>query len=89
MKSTIDFDDTLYRRLKVVAAQRGLTVRELVTEGVRYVLNTPPPPAASPSGEQEHPAWFGALHKYAKHAKGDHSMAAVRASIVRERSEPE
>ena len=39
MKATIDFDDALYRRLKVEAARRGRTVRELVAEGVRYVLD--------------------------------------------------
>lgn len=34
MKATIDFDGQLYRRLKVEAARRGRTVRELVAEGV-------------------------------------------------------
>lgn len=39
MKATIDFDDQLYRRLKIEVARRGRTVRELVAEGVRYVLD--------------------------------------------------
>ncbi len=38
MKATIEFDDELYRRLKATAAMRGKKVRELVTEGVRMVL---------------------------------------------------
>lgn len=37
MKATIDFDDARYRRLKIEAARRGRTVRELVAEGVRVV----------------------------------------------------
>ncbi|MHB1862239.1 MAG: hypothetical protein ACYCVL_04640 [Gemmatimonadaceae bacterium] len=86
MKATIDFDDALYRRLKVAAAQRGRTVRELVAEGVRYVLNTPLEPAATTAAASDRPAWFGSLHKYAKHAKGDHSMTTVRKSIARGRA---
>ena len=39
MKATIDFDDALYRRLKIEAARCGRTVRELVAEGVRQVLD--------------------------------------------------
>ena len=42
MKATIEFDEALYRRLKVEAAKRGRTVRELVAEGVRHVLDSPP-----------------------------------------------
>lgn len=86
MKATIDFDDALYRRLKVVAAQRGRTVRELVAEGVRYVLNTPLEPAATPATASDRPGWFRSLHRYAKHAKGDHSITAVRKSIARGRA---
>jgi predicted nucleic acid-binding protein len=49
MKATIDFDEALYRRLKVEAARRGRTVRELpvVTVGldtsvtVRLLLGEP------------------------------------------------
>jgi hypothetical protein len=42
MKATIEFDDELYRKLKVAAALRGRKVRELVEEGVRMVLHSPP-----------------------------------------------
>ena len=42
MKTTIEFDDDLYRQLKVTAARRGRKVRELVEEGVRMVLQSPP-----------------------------------------------
>ncbi len=37
MKTTIELPDTLLRRAKVVAAQRGATLRELVIEGLQHV----------------------------------------------------
>lgn len=81
MKATIDFDDQLYRRLKIEAARRGRTVRELVSEGVRYVLDGEPPaqePVVTADGA---PPWFGVLGEYAR-GVSDHSMAAVRASVA-------
>ena len=89
MKATIEFDDQLYRRLKVEAARRGRTVRELVADGVRHVLDTPE--NVRPDGNDAadalgwSPAWFGALERHAR-ATNDHSMSAVRASIARGRS---
>lgn len=88
MKATIDFDDALYRRLKVEAARRGRTVRDLVAEGVRYVLDSPQGVVRrSPEGEaaeEWRPEWFGALSRYGR-AVDDHSMEAVRASVGRAR----
>lgn len=89
MKATIDFDEALYRRLKIEAARRGRTVRELVAEGVRYVLDAPETAAARAStarADEWKPAWFGALHRYGT-AVEDHSMEAVRESIARGRAE--
>ena len=84
MKATIEFDEALYRRLKVEAAKRGRTVRELVAEGVRHVLDSPPSTAnANAAGWQ--PAWFGSLASYAS-AVEDHSMGAVKRSITRGRA---
>lgn len=87
MKATIDFDDALYRRLKIEAARRGRTVRDLVTEGVRHVLDTPPhdaPVDAAPTQDADDPPWFGALREYARNAT-DHSLEAMRASVARGR----
>lgn len=88
MKATIEFDDLLYRRLKIEAARQGRTVRELVAEGVRYVLDGPPA-GASVSETTEHgewrPAWLGQLRGFAASVE-DHSIEAARASIVRGRS---
>ncbi len=87
MKATIDFDDALYRRLKIEAAKRGRTVREMVAEGVRYVLDgdvsggqaTVTPPSA-----EWRPEWIGALRQWAEPVT-DHSMSAIRQSIARAR----
>lgn len=90
MKATIDFDDTLYRRLKIEAARRGRTVRELVAEGVQYVLDTPDMTGAKGAalGTPDtpwNPAWIGSLAGFAAKVD-DHSMPAVRRSIATARA---
>lgn len=82
MKATIEFDDSLYRRLKIEAARRGRTIRELVDEAVRYVLDTPP---AAASEEPQQADWIGSLRRYADNAAGAHDMKSVRGSIARGR----
>lgn len=89
MKATIEFDNALYRRLKIEAARSGRTVRELVAEGVRHVLDAP---ATASSGQDTgetaadwRPVWFGSLGRYGR-AVDDHSMTAVRESIGRGRA---
>jgi hypothetical protein len=88
MKATIDFDEQLYRRLKVEAARRGRTVRELVAEGVRRVLDAPADSVAADrqAGATWRPTWLGALERQAR-AVDDHTMDAVRASIARRRAD--
>ncbi|MBW3534732.1 MAG: hypothetical protein KY453_05865 [Gemmatimonadetes bacterium] len=85
MKATIEFEDSLYRRLKVEAARRGRTIRDMVEEGVRHVLGHPSPrPSEEP---EEEPEWFGALHGYAHNAADDHDLEAVRRSIAKGRAD--
>jgi plasmid stability protein len=88
MKATIDIDEGLYRRLKMEAARRGRTVRELVAEGVRYVLDAPEATSRAATdvarASEWQPAWFGALARYGT-AVEEHSMAAVRTSIAKGR----
>lgn len=88
MKATIDFEDALYRRLKIEAARRGRTVRDLVAEGVRNVLDAPTTPAGPIPGETDaewRPEWFGSLSRQGRAAE-DHSMTSVRESVVRGRA---
>jgi hypothetical protein len=59
-------------------------VRELVAEGVRYVLDDEPadPPAPPSLGAASwRPAWFGMLRPWAALA-ATHDMEAVRESIA-------
>ena len=40
MRTTVDIPDETYRAIKVMAAERGGTVRELILEGLETVLRT-------------------------------------------------
>lgn len=42
MKTTVELSEELYRRAKAEAALRGRKFRDLVEEGLRLVLDTPP-----------------------------------------------
>lgn len=84
MKATIEFDDDLYRRLKIEAARRGRTIRELVAEGVRIVLGDRPRGDDTPADDSKE--WIGMLREYAPQAYGDHDLSSMRESIVRERT---
>lgn len=39
MRTTVELPDDLFRMAKVAAAERGSTLRELVMQGLRRVLN--------------------------------------------------
>ncbi len=41
MKTTVDIPDELLHRAKIVAAQRKTTLKELVYQGLDYVLQRP------------------------------------------------
>jgi hypothetical protein len=85
MKATIDLDEALYRRLKVEAARRGRTVRELVAEGIRAVIDAPP--AADANRTVAAPDWIGSLSAYAGQSQR-HDLEAMRGSIARKRTKP-
>jgi hypothetical protein len=82
MKATIDFDERLYRRLKVEAARQGRTIRDLVDEAVRSVLGLPVA-GAEPTSSGD---WIGSLGNYAGNARGRHDLQSMRESIARGRS---
>ncbi len=85
MKATIDFDDRLYRRLKIEAARRGRTIKDLVDEGVRLVLSAPSASTApSPPDPAAEDSWFGVLKSYAE-STGAHDLDSIRGSIARGR----
>jgi predicted component of type VI protein secretion system len=52
----VDIPDDLYRSIKVQAAERGTTVRELVLEGLETVLRTRKPGRAGLSSPETQPA---------------------------------
>jgi hypothetical protein len=37
MRTTVDIPDETYRELKILAAERGMTVRQIVLDGVELV----------------------------------------------------
>ncbi|MBS1943879.1 MAG: hypothetical protein JST98_01455 [Bacteroidetes bacterium] len=42
MKTTIELPDDLYRKVKLLSARRGATLKELLTEAIRSLLRTKP-----------------------------------------------
>ena len=56
MKTTIDVPDTLYRRLKIRAAESGVTIRHLVVRGIERELggDIDKAPVSSPDDDQRH-----------------------------------
>lgn len=55
MKTTLEIPDALFRRAKSAAAERGIPLRELVTQAVKEKL-------ARNSGSSDQP-WMGAFGK--------------------------
>jgi hypothetical protein len=49
MKTTVELPDAIYRQAKAEAALRGRKLKDLIEEGLRLVLNAPPPTAERPS----------------------------------------
>jgi hypothetical protein len=64
MKTTIEIPDTLFRRVKSKAAERGQTLKEFVGEALQEKLASrrSPPPA----GEPEWMQGFGKLRRLRK-----------------------
>lgn len=88
MKATVEIPDDLYRKVKAKSALEGRPVREVVVGLFRGWVGEaePRPVKAQPTHRTGAPVWFGSLRRYAKNAKGRHSMAAVRKSVARGRA---
>lgn len=56
MKTTLNIDDTVMRRLREEAARRGTTMSQLVEAGLHRILDEE---AATPEGFPPLPAWDG------------------------------
>ena len=61
MKTTLEFPDAVFRRAKSVAAQRGIPLRELVTEAVKDKLAD-----ADKAADKPWMAAFGKLRRLRK-----------------------
>lgn len=57
MKTTLNIDETVMRRLREEAARRGTTMSELVEAGLRRVLQDAATPAASRRALAPLPRW--------------------------------
>lgn len=71
MKTTLEIDDALYREVKALGALTGRTMKDLVSEGLRHVLN--PPGAGAPGRSQDSARvqlqrWFRAADRAMKKA---------------------
>ncbi|MCB1096292.1 MAG: hypothetical protein KDN22_12010 [Verrucomicrobiae bacterium] len=53
MKTTIDFPDELLYRAKVVAAQRKITLKDLVLRGLDYAIEHPDLLSGDPEGQRK------------------------------------
>ncbi len=60
VRTTLDIEENLYRRVKAKAAMEGRTVTELVEAGLRSVMETPPQEAmAQPAWKRFAGVWSG------------------------------
>ena len=57
MKTTLNIDDAVMRRLREEAARRGTTMSALVEAGLRVVLDSGPTHKADPDSLPPLPSW--------------------------------
>lgn len=53
MRTTLDLPDDLFRQAKIHAAVKGITLKELFTEGLRMALEANPARAPHDSARQQ------------------------------------
>lgn len=80
MKTTIDLPDDLLHRAKIVAAQRKTTLKEIVQEGVNYVISHP-----VPNKESDRKATLARLIAAMKASNTDPMVPLSREEIYAER----
>ncbi|MBS1842513.1 MAG: hypothetical protein JSS69_10770 [Acidobacteria bacterium] len=80
MKTTLEIPDSVFRRAKSVAAERGIALREFVTEAVKEKLSADAKSAEKP--------WISHLGKL-KHLKRETRRINKRIEEDSERIDPE
>ena len=63
MKTTLDIDESVMRRLREEAARRGVTMSSLVEAGLRRVLAEPEPPGRRKRTLPPLPTWNSGGHR--------------------------
>jgi predicted transcriptional regulator len=63
MKTTVEIPDDLFKRAKVLAAQEGLSMKQLITESLQHrIARNSMPATVAPAWKQA----FGAMRAYRK-----------------------
>ena len=94
MKTTLEIPDSLFRQAKVKAAMDGRKMKDLVAEGLAFVLADAGSAAMQPHSSAEParsahdakpatPSWYGVFAPYARRARAGSDMKSIRASIAR------
>lgn len=83
MKTTLEIPDALFRRAKATAAERGQSLKELVTEAIQEKLSA----NAEVSGNSE-PAWMEGFGKL-RHLRQETKRVQARIDETFEVVEPE
>ena len=75
VKTTIEIPDEVFRRAKIVAASRNLTLRSLFTEALESRLRQLAPPSGDPNRAE--PPWMAGFGRLADLAAENRRVLAV------------
>ncbi len=76
VKTTLEIPDSLFRKAKAIAAERGQTLKALITEALQEKLS-----GRSAGKEPQEPGWMGGFGKLRRLRK---ETARIRAAIDEE-----
>ena len=79
MKTTIEISSTTFRRAKTLAAAKGITLKQLVTEAIEEKLQN-----GSKRAKTEEPAWMKLYGAFAKSGKMRRETRRIQKLIDRE-----
>ena len=78
MKTTLEIADTLFREAKIVAAQKGMTLKDLVNQALKEKLERPE------SAKKPAPAWLRLEGAFGKTAADRAETRRIQEVIDRE-----